>query len=266
MGPSIDLGGARGQAVPAAMGRVVHSQEVTDVFIGHFAPALVAAAHVEKTGQARVLGGMFIAAQLVDFAFFILVLLGVEQFRIVPGITAMNPLDLYLMPFTHSLAGTLGWAGLFALLTALFLRDMRFAILGAGVVLSHWFLDLLVHRPDLTLVGEAPKLGLGLWNVPWAIVPLELLMTLGAFFYYAVKTRQRDGKTDHALYTLLVVLVIVQLLNWYGPTPENGPMEVCFQALIVFTILVLLAAWLGSTREYWRMKDLEPPSAMPTRS
>ena len=41
-------------------------------------------------------------------------------------------------------------------------------------------LDLLVHRPDLTLAGDPPKLGLGLWNIPLLEMPLEIALTLGA--------------------------------------------------------------------------------------
>lgn len=234
------------------------------MFIGHFAPALVAAAHVKKTGQARALGGMFVAAQLVDFAFFILAIGGIEHFRLQPGITALNPFDLYHLPYTHSLLGSMAWAAAFGLLALLLLRDLRFAMLGAAVVLSHWFLDLLVHRPDLTFAGGEPKLGLGLWNVPWVVVPLELLITLGAFVYYLMKTRQRDGKSDHALYTLMIVLPAVQLFNWFGPEPANSATATSAAALVMFSILVLLGAWLGSTREFWRLTELHPPSALPT--
>ena len=73
------------------------------MFIGHFAPALLAAA---VTPQRPRLGMYFIAAQLVDWVFFALLLLGAENMRVVPGITAMNPMDLYHMPYTHSLLGT----------------------------------------------------------------------------------------------------------------------------------------------------------------
>jgi len=53
---------------------------------------------------------LFVAAQAVDIGWAVLVLLGVEHVRIIPGITAANPLDLYYMPFTHSLAATPVWA------------------------------------------------------------------------------------------------------------------------------------------------------------
>ena len=83
------------------------------MFIGHFAPALVAATHP----KAPNLGVLFVGAQLIDFGFFVFVLAGIEHLRIVPGITAMNSLDLYSMPYTHSLAGSVVWGAGFALLS-----------------------------------------------------------------------------------------------------------------------------------------------------
>ena len=56
------------------------------MFIGHFAPALVAAARPKAAG----LGTLFVAAQLVDIGFAALLIPGVEAMRIVPGITAMK--------------------------------------------------------------------------------------------------------------------------------------------------------------------------------
>jgi hypothetical protein len=56
------------------------------VFIGHWAPALAVAARP----KAPALGLLFIAAQLVDWAFFGLLLTGMEHMRVTPGISAMN--------------------------------------------------------------------------------------------------------------------------------------------------------------------------------
>ena len=132
------------------------------MFIGHFAPAMVAATHPRAPG----LGTLFVAGQLLDFGFFGLALAGIENFRITPGITKMVPLDLYDMPYTHSLLGSAVWAAAFALLIWLFTRNRTGALIGGAVGLSHWFLDLLVHAPDLTLAGAPPKMGFALWNHP----------------------------------------------------------------------------------------------------
>ncbi|NJM51730.1 MAG: hypothetical protein HC843_13405 [Sphingomonadales bacterium] len=80
------------------------------MFIGHYAPAFVAAAHPKGPS----LGTTFIAAQLVDIAFFAFVLTGTEKMRITPGMTVMNPFDLFYMPYTHSLAGGIVFAALMA--------------------------------------------------------------------------------------------------------------------------------------------------------
>jgi hypothetical protein len=40
---------------------------------------------------------------------------------------------------------------------------------------SHWFLDAIVHRPDLPLAPGLPlRVGLGLWNHVVASLALEL--------------------------------------------------------------------------------------------
>jgi hypothetical protein len=119
------------------------------MFIGHFAPALVAAAHP----RAPRLGTLFIAAQLVDFAFFALVLAGVEKMQITPGTTVMNAMDFYYMPYTHSLAGGLLFGAIMAGIIFLSGRNVTAAFITGGVVLSHWFTDFLVHAPDLVGVG-----------------------------------------------------------------------------------------------------------------
>lgn len=142
------------------------------MFIGHFAPAMIAARHKD----APSLPVLFIGAQLVDWAFFGLLLTGIEKMRVTPGISVMNPMDLYHMPYTHSLLGSAVFAMLFGGIISLISKSRTAGILSALVVLSHWFLDLLVHVPDLTLAGSPPKLGLGLWNHPMIEMPFELIL------------------------------------------------------------------------------------------
>src|SRR5437762_11221781 len=76
------------------------------MFIGHYGPSFA----IKSLRPTIPLWLLFIAVQVVDVAWAVLVLLGVEKVRIVPGITASNPLDLYYMPYTHSLAAALLWS------------------------------------------------------------------------------------------------------------------------------------------------------------
>src|SRR5512138_1704942 len=134
------------------------------MFIGHYGPSFA----IKALRPAIQLWILFIAVQLVDVAWAILVLLGIEKVRIVPGITATNPLDLYYMPYTHSLTAAVSWAVLAAVAYRLLRRGDGWpaAWLVGAAVLSHWVLDWLVHRPDLPLYGNQSKVGLGLWDYP----------------------------------------------------------------------------------------------------
>jgi hypothetical protein len=99
------------------------------MFIGHYAPAFIAA----TSRRSPKLGGLFVAAQLVDISFFSLLLLNVEHMRLVPGATVMNAMLLYDMPWDHSLIGALGWAAGFALIIRLVSRNWVAAGIGAAV-------------------------------------------------------------------------------------------------------------------------------------
>lgn len=214
------------------------------MFIGHWAPALVAAAHPRAPG----LGTLFIAGQLVDWAFFGFVIVGIEHMRLTPGISVMNPMDLYHMPYTHSLAGSVAFATLFAGILWLWQRDRTAAIIGGAVVLSHWFLDLIVHVPDLTLWGRPPMLGFGLWNHPAIAMPLELGLTIAALLVYLVRTRANRTSSRMAVGLLALGLLTVQMINWFGPPPERADTANALTALAAYGVISALAVWAGRTR------------------
>src|SRR3972149_6602439 len=160
------------------------------MFIGHYGVSYAA----QAVNKQIPLWLLFIAVQLVDVAWAILVPLGIEKLRIVPGITATNPLDLYYMPYTHSLVGAALWSLLAYGAYRLWAgqgnaRPHRAALIVALAVFSHWLLGLIVHRPDpphrpgtrrhrahrlsrfcrrRALVGEEAALTPGLCSVPWA--------------------------------------------------------------------------------------------------
>lgn len=210
------------------------------MFIGHWAPALAAAA---ASPRAPRIGTLFIAAQLVDWAFFALLLAGVEQMRFSPGISVMNPMDLYHMPITHSLLGSAAFAAGFAVLLWAVSKDRTVALIGGAVVLSHWFLDLLVHVPDLTLAGSPPKLGLGLWNHPAIEMPLELAITFGALWWYA-RVRRPAGLR---LGVLAAVLLVLQVVNWFGPVEPEVTAGTSLLAFFAFGLATLAAWWMGKS-------------------
>lgn len=215
------------------------------MFIGHYAPAFVAATHP----KAPHLGVLFVAAQFVDYAFFALTLAGIEQLQPAPEVTGLMPFALCHMPYTHSLLGTLGWALAFALIVRLFSRDWTAPVVAGAVVASHWLLDLIVHRPDLTLAGAPPWLGLGLWDLPAIEMPFEALLANGALIWFAVRTRARNREGTHALMLLAVAMALFQAWNWLAPAPETVTAALPLSAITAYTALALLAWWAGENRE-----------------
>jgi len=110
------------------------------MFVGHYGVSFAA-----KPVAPRVpLWVWFIAVQWLDVVWSVLVLAGIEQLRIVPGFTQANALDLYYMPYTHGLPGSLALSLAFGAIVALFVRERRAMtmLLVAAASFSHWILTL----------------------------------------------------------------------------------------------------------------------------
>ncbi|MBN8840574.1 MAG: hypothetical protein J0I25_10280 [Sphingomonadales bacterium] len=218
------------------------------MFIGHYAPAFVAA----SSPKAQRLGALFVAAQLVDIAFFIFVLFGAEHMRAVPGFTTMNAMDLYDMPYTHSLIGAAGFAAAWAVGTRLLGGSWPAAWIGAAVVVSHWLLDLLVHAPDLTLLGHGQRYGFALWNRPAIEIPLELVLTFGALLFYVTRTEAKGASGRIAPAILALALLALQVVNWLQPQPaaivDPLPASQPALALFAYALFGALAFWVARTR------------------
>ena len=212
------------------------------MFVGHYSAAFAAAA----LPKAPKLGTLFVAAQLVDIGFFSFLPLGIEHMRLVPGTSVMNPMDLYDMPWTHSLAGAIVWGLGFAILLRVTVGNRTAGLIGGAVVVSHWLLDLLVHVPDLTIMGQAPKLGLGLWDYPAIEMPLEIALLLGSALVYARATKSTG--TGWALPVLLIVLLALQAFNWFGPVPVTVDAGIWAMGLAAYAIAAALAWWVARNR------------------
>src|ERR1700739_1506995 len=174
------------------------------MFIGHFGVALAAKRVAPRTS----LGTLILAAQFLDFLWPILLLLGFEHVRVAPGITKVQPFDFYDYPFSHSLTMAVRWSLVVGLLYYTVRRCGRGAWVLGSLVLSHWILDLVVHRPDLPLWPGGPKFGWGLWNY-WVLeIALEgALFAVGIWLYLSV-TRARDRVGRYAFWALMGFLFL----------------------------------------------------------
>ena len=163
------------------------------MFLGHFAVALAA----KGAAPTVSLGTLFLAAQLADLAWPVLVLAGIEIVVVQPGITAVTPLDFIHYPWSHSAVALLAWGiGLAAVHHLARRGRVADALVLALLVLSHWVLDFASHRPDmpLTLHGTE-RVGLGLWNsLPATILVEGALLAAGTLIYVrATRAANRTG-------------------------------------------------------------------------
>ncbi|NJM51731.1 MAG: hypothetical protein HC843_13410 [Sphingomonadales bacterium] len=109
------------------------------------------------------------------------------------------------------------------------------------MVISHWFVDLLVHAPDLTLLGGPPKLGFGLWDYPLIAMPLELGLTGAALGYYWMKAGVMQKAILRPMLWLAGAMLLLQLYNWLAPEAEQVGIALPLSAIIVFLLFVWLA-------------------------
>ncbi|HEX4302043.1 MAG TPA: hypothetical protein VHZ78_04580 [Rhizomicrobium sp.] len=209
------------------------------MFIGHYGPALTA-----KALDKRIpLWLLFLAVQWLDVVWSVLVMLGVEKLRIVKGLTEGSSLDLYYMPYTHGLIGAAALSAALGAVTALFFRDRRAAVAAvvAGAVFSHWVLDLVVHVPDLPLLGDSFKVGFGLWRFLWISFPLEIAILIAGAAVYARAVPSKTRQGDTWLWGFVGVMAALQAYGSFGPAPES-PLAQAQLALFAYFLLAGLAA------------------------
>lgn len=197
---------------------------------GHYSSALLA----KRLVPAAPFWALALAAQLVDVFWAIFVMAGIEHLRLDPSLPS-NPLDLYDMPWTHSLVGSLAWSAAAFVLAQAVWRRKAVSIAIAATVLSHWVLDLLVHRPDLPLWPGSQKLGLAIWNYPTAALALELGLLFGTAWLLSARVTWRRG-----LVILVGALTVFQLFVTLLPPalPASGVVVTAF----VFFVTVAIAA------------------------
>jgi len=212
------------------------------MFVGHYGVSFAA----KRMEGSIPLWLLFLAVQFLDVLWAPLVLVGVEKVRIVPGITASNPLDLYYMPYTHGLVAALLWSVAAGLAYRFVARpsDPRPALVVGMAVFSHWILDFVVHRPDLPVYDNAAKIGLGLWNRPALAFGLEATLLLGGM---ALCLARRPRRTIETLAFGLVMLGI-QAYIFFGPPPASDR-AAASTALGAYAIFALLIWWLQDRSE-----------------
>jgi hypothetical protein len=215
------------------------------VFIGHFAVAFAA----KRVAPKASLGTLVLAATLSDVVWPVLVLFGVERFRIVAGHTAVNPFEFLHYPWSHSLLMTVVWALGFALAYLAAKDDRTGAIWIGAAVTSHWVLDFVSHRPDMALYpGGSERLGLGLWESWPATFAVEGLLFAAAVVLYLQSTRAKDRIGTVAWWAFIAVLLALYIPGPWSPPPP-GVTAVAIVGLLAAAVFVPWAYWIDRHRD-----------------
>jgi hypothetical protein len=220
------------------------------MLIGHYAVSLA----LKKLEKNASLGLLFLTAQLADILYFSFVLLGIERIRIVENFTASTHFKLEFFPYTHSLVSSFLWASavyfLFRLLPSREeMRKNRIAFVMALAVLSHWFLDLIVHTPDLPLLGDnSLKLGLGLWNNAVASFSFEGLLVIVSLWFYLRGTEGESITGKYGMVIMAVFMIFLNLSNTFGPPLPGGSLGLVSFGLVSYLVFAGLAFWLDQKR------------------
>lgn len=216
------------------------------MFVGHLAAALVA----KKVDPELPLSAAVAAVFGLDLIWPILVLAGVEVVRVDPGNTAFTHLAFESYPWSHSLAATLVWGLLGFVLTRALTHSSRSGWVVFILVLSHWVLDFVSHRPDLPLWPGGPLMGLGLWRSIPATLGIEgLLLALGVFAYLRAVPRPR--RRTLVFVSMVALATLIWVAQPWSPPPPSA-------AAVAWGALAL---WLFVPWSHWVERSGGEPSA-----
>ena len=219
------------------------------MFIGHYGVSLAA----KRVDGRLSLGWLFLAVQLPDILWAVLFLLGVEKARIVPAQTAVMAVDLYYIPYSHSLVASLLWAGaiyaIFRLLPARAagLRKKGTVAIAMGLaVLSHFVLDVIAESNLPLYYDDAAKIGFGLANSPIAAYIVEGLILVAGLILYLSSTTPKNLTGRYGM-IVFVVLMLAFNLAMFGPPPTDLQF-VALSSLGSFAVMAGVAFWLDRQR------------------
>ena len=211
------------------------------------------------------LGLLFLAVGFADLLWSLFILLGREQAQLAPNLPSSR-LNLYYMPYDHSLVGILFWSIVIYILFRFLpakpgARKSSIALVMAVAVFSHFVLDIPVHRADLGLIGNMYKIGLGLYNYPIPAFLLEAACLLGGVFLYLRSTTGSTFLGKYGMILLTILLLLINAFSYWGPNPQNIQ-EVALFLPTVYLVSALLADWLDGKRspKAARITEIVQPS------
>jgi hypothetical protein len=208
--------------------------------INHIATALI----LKKKFPSAPLFGLVVATEAVEYLWVGLNLVGIERTVIDEEMQSVADVHLVHMPFSHSLLTSV----IIAAAVGLFIlwrggkAVSAVAIAIALAVVSHIFLDLAVHAPDIVIAPllEDEKYGTGLYaNLPMLVLGLESLWGFFCWWIY---------RGNKKLLALLVVIGITSV-PFYSMAINTG--EAALGGHSTTFALVILVQMMATSALVW---------------
>lgn len=213
------------------------------MFVGHLAVGLAAKRSLPDVN----LGWLIAGGTALDLVWPIFVLAGVEQVRIVPGATAFTPLVFDSYPWTHSLAMSIVWGVVLAVVARAAKVPASASLTLVLLVVSHWVLDVISHAPDMPLwPGDSPKFGLALWNsIPATFIVESAIWIAGIALYLQARARKGE-RPGLAFWSFVVVSTVMWATSPFSPLPPSVTAVAWFG--MVGWIVIPWAVWADRKR------------------
>jgi membrane-bound metal-dependent hydrolase YbcI (DUF457 family) len=177
----------------------------------------------------------------------VLLAFGFEQVAIEPGNTVVTPLNFISYPYSHSLLFLVLWGLSFAFAYEKLSGTRGAFLILAALVLSHWILDFVTHRPDLPLYPGGALFGLGLWKSMPLTMAVEVPIYAAGVWIYARATRPKDAIGRWAFRAFVAFLAFIYLGNLMGPPPPSVP-AIYLLGTIGSVVLLAWSWWIDAHR------------------
>ena len=160
----------------------------------------------------------------------------------------MTPINFISCPCSHSLLTLCVWGMLLGAIYAAATRSRAAAAITlALLVVSHWVLDVISHRPDLPLTPQGTaRFGLNLWSSVPGTLLVEFALFLIGVALYVQSTSARDRIGSVGLWALVGFLAVTMIANVFGPPPPSAS-AVAWAAQAMW-LLVIWGYWVDHHR------------------
>ena len=104
-----------------------------------------------------------------------------------------------------------------------------------------------IHRPDLPLIGDTDKVGLGLYNYPLIAFSLEAIVLFAGLWLYMRSTTGKTFMGKYGMYIFAIFLLLMNALTYWGPRMQSTQVIAIFNETF-YLVTAAIAVWLDRKR------------------